>query len=152
MKACAFFRKEGREMRYNRTMDETDLFQLTGYFKILSDPTRVKILLLLSLSVPQFTLSYSKPQRFFVLLSRGADYRMLTSHPFDFLYGFSVNAAELIVALWPVYFALNQRSRKALHTTKTELKLITKAPIIGFNFKSNGRKNSPAAMGIPMIL
>lgn len=35
-------------MRYNRTMDETDLFQLTGFFKILSDPTRVKILLLLS--------------------------------------------------------------------------------------------------------
>ena len=47
---------------------------------------------------------------------------------------------------------LNRRSRSALPTTNTELKLIASAAIIGFILRSKAAYQQPAAIGMPMML
>ena len=47
---------------------------------------------------------------------------------------------------------LKNRSRRALDTTNTELKLIASAATMGFIFKLNAVYQHPAAMGMPMTL
>ena len=49
-------------------------------------------------------------------------------------------------------FGLNRRSRSALPTTNTELKLIASAAIIGFILRSKAAYQQPAAIGMPMML
>ena len=60
--------------------------------------------------------------------------------------------AELQSQAWDVNLLLNNRSRRALLTTVTLLRLIAAAANMGLSCQCSSGKNTPAARGIPNVL